>query len=69
MKKIRLTETELTNIVKRVIKEDQAEGVVVKYKLADYITRNPSLTGQFKIENGQFTIINSEGRRVGVIMP
>ena len=67
MKKIRLTETELSNIIKRGINEDQAEGIVVKSKLSNYITENPSLTGQFKIENGQFTIINSEGRRVRVI--
>lgn len=58
MKKIRLTEKELTNIIKRVINEDQAEGIVVKTKLGEYIEENKQgLKGEFKIQNGVFYII------------
>ena len=58
MKKIRLTEKELTNIIKRVINEDQAEGIVVKTKLGEYIEENKQgLIGEFKIQNGTFYII------------
>ena len=64
MKKIRLTESELTNIIKRVINEDQTQGIVVQTKLGDYIEENKEgLTGQFEIRNGGFFIIKN-GRAV-----
>ena len=68
MKKIRLTEKELTNIIKRVINEDQSQGIVVKTKLGEYIEENKQgLKGEFKIENGNFYIITG-GRPTRVII-
>jgi hypothetical protein len=70
MKKIRLTETELVNIVKRVINEDQAESVVGTTKFSDYIKENKEgLKGEFEISsNGNFYII-TEGRITRKIIP
>ena len=68
MKKIRLTEKELTNIIKRVINEDQSQGIVVKTKLGEYIEENKQgLKGEFKIENDNFYIITG-GRPTRVII-
>lgn len=68
MKKIRLTEKELTNIIKRVINEDQSQGIVVKTKLGEYIEENKQgLKGEFKIENNNFYIITG-GRPTRVII-
>ena len=68
MKKIRLTEKELTNIIKRVINEDQSQGIVVNTKLGEYIEENKQgLKGEFKIENGKFYIITG-GRPTRVII-
>ena len=67
MKKIRLTESELTNIIKRVINEDQAESIIVKHKFADYVKQYPNDSGQFKIENGRFYIVTPEGRKVIIL--
>ena len=69
MKKINLTERELTNIIKNIIKEDQGQGVLVKYKLQDYITRNEGKIGKFKIENGGLYIIDEQGRKFGRLIP
>ena len=60
MKKIRLTETELTNLIKRIVNEDQTQGIVVQTKLGDYIEENKAgLKGQFEIRNGGFFIITN----------
>lgn len=68
MKKIvKLTENDLMKIVKRVINEDQAEGISVKYKLNDFIQKNPGTQGQFKIEGNTFVLMTPEGRRYGSI--
>ncbi len=63
MKKIRLTERELTNIIKRVINEQQSSQVndkdtTEKHKLSDWIIKrvqvfydNPSLTANDVCDN------------------
>lgn len=73
MKKIRLTEKELTNIIKRVINE----GVVQELPVSEFIKlqfkaplnkeMGSQSSGTWKIENGKFYITDANGK-VNVVL-
>ena len=67
-KNIRLTESDLIRLVRRVIMEERGvikEGVLVVTKLADFKEGNKK--GYYEVYNGRFYITDANGQRTEVI--